>query len=187
MVACVCPQRMQSTSSATNPAGDRWAWSPGNDSSPFPGRNALPSLKPAEVQAVEDFANSCKLLQSLQERTWDDDSIITRGRETAQEGEGGDTGWGPGRGLGGGVHETSRRTRREWNYHLGTRCGARNEEKCDCDLSCWNQRNLFFRMHSAVNLTLPSLLLISYEVANRNHSSQHAELFHMPYYKCFQP
>ena len=68
---------------------------------PFPGRNALPSLKPAEVQAVEDFANSCKLLQSLQERTWDDDSIITRGRETAQVGEGGDTGWGPGRGLGG--------------------------------------------------------------------------------------
>lgn len=61
-------------------------------------------------------------------------------RPTAGVGSGG------GKGL---VHETSsRRARREWNYCLRSRCGALKEEKYHCDLSCWNQRNLFFGMHS---------------------------------------
>lgn len=102
-------------------------------------------------------------------------------RPTAGVGSGG------GKGL---VHETSsRRARREWNYRLSSRCGALKEEKYHCDLSCWNQRNLFFRMHSAVNLAIPVPALISYNdaVAKADLSSQHAELFHTPYYRCFQP
>lgn len=50
------------------------------------GQMPLPTLKPAEVWAEEDATAT---LTSLQERTWDSDSIITRGREIAQE----DRGW----------------------------------------------------------------------------------------------
>lgn len=38
---------------------------------------SFPPVKPAEVWAEEDAADT---LPSLQEWTWDDDSIITRGR-----------------------------------------------------------------------------------------------------------
>ena len=81
---------MQSASSARNPAGDRCTWRPSNQPSLFP----VPTLKPAEVWAEED---ATALVPSLQERTWDNDFIVTRGREIAQE----DKGWGHWWGLGG--------------------------------------------------------------------------------------
>lgn len=90
----------------------------------------VPTLKPAEICPEKD---ATVILPSWQERTWDYDFIVTRGRETAQEVKG----WGLTGGFGGIVHETSsRRTRREWNYHLGCRCGALRGEQCGCDLIC---------------------------------------------------
>lgn len=68
-------------------------------------------MKPAEVWAEED---ATALVPSLQERTWDNDFIVTRGREIAQEDKGWGHWWGLGGGFGGIVRETGgRRTRRE--------------------------------------------------------------------------
>lgn len=58
-------------------AGDEYNRSPGNHPSPSHRQMPLPTLKLADAWAEEDGTNT---LPNLQEWTWDDDSIITRGR-----------------------------------------------------------------------------------------------------------
>ena len=77
MLACVSSWEIQLNLSAAHPPGDRHNWSPGNRPSPARGHMPLPTLKAAEVWAKEDATD---ILPSLQERTWDHDFILTRGR-----------------------------------------------------------------------------------------------------------
>lgn len=55
------------------------------------------------------------------------------------------------------------------------RYGSLTEEKCDCDLICWNQKNLLFRiLFCKPSLINPSVWSsVDHMVAAVNHVSQH--------------
>lgn len=78
----LCLPLENAVESATNPAGVRYHWSLGSHPSPSHRQMLFPPVKPAEVWAEEDATDT---LPTLQEWTWDDDSIITRGRVSRRE------------------------------------------------------------------------------------------------------
>lgn len=71
--------------SVTNPGGDRCHWNPSSRPPPSHRRGPLPTL---ELAAAWTEENAADILPHLQERTWDEDSTIRRGRQNVQEDKG---------------------------------------------------------------------------------------------------
>lgn len=63
---------------------------------------------------------------------------------------------------------------------------AQSEENSDCDLLCWNQRDLLTIL-LAEYLALAALLPTHYLMAKVKHDSQHTGLIHIRHYKGSQP